>query len=89
MSTRSLPTEESKAKGGRKKKRRRTLSVNERTYNELQKLGQYGDSVGDIIDRCIESHHKILVGEEKIERSHHCGQDNEQEGIVIGTHKYE
>jgi predicted CopG family antitoxin len=64
MST-TLTTEEREGGdgSGKERRRRRTLSVSERTYNELQKLGQYGDSASDIIDRCIAAYRRL----EKIE----------------------
>jgi hypothetical protein len=48
-------------RGQGQRMKRKTVSVNERTYNELKELGRYGDSASDVIDRCIESHKKILA----------------------------
>jgi predicted CopG family antitoxin len=42
-------------------KRRRSISVSEYTFQELQKFGRYGDSVGDVINRMIESHKKVIA----------------------------
>jgi len=66
MSTTLTTEERDGAEGserGKERKRRRTLSVSERTYNELQKLGQYGDSASDIIDRCIAAYRRMNTKE--------------------------
>ena len=41
-------------------RKRRTLSVSEEVYQRLMKHGQYRDTISNIINRCIESHEKIL-----------------------------
>jgi len=35
---------------------RKTVSVSEETHKELAKLGVYGESIDDIIRKCIESY---------------------------------
>jgi predicted CopG family antitoxin len=44
-----------------KKHKRKTLSIHEDVYLRLQKHGVYNDSVNDIIEKCINSHEKVLA----------------------------
>jgi len=41
-------------------KKRRNISVNEDVYIRLLKHGQYGDTVGDIVARCIDGYEELI-----------------------------
>jgi hypothetical protein len=38
---------------------RKNISIDEKTHHELAKLGVYGETMDDIIKKCIEAYKKV------------------------------
>jgi hypothetical protein len=45
-------------------KRRKNVSVSVKTYSNLKSLGVYGDTLEDIIDKCIAAYRRVNAKEE-------------------------
>lgn len=39
--------------------KRTTVSINEDTYQELTKVGIYGESMNDIVGKCVKAYKKL------------------------------